>query len=102
MSWNLFEKILNAFKPQNESKQPSEQSEQWPESSTEQSWQEGSSESTQSSQEGSSESSQSQEGSTEQSEASQEPFPVSQQTSCSIQQQDDSEQPKNNSDWQQE
>ena len=41
MSWNLFEKILNAFKPQNENDQPSEQSEQWPESSTEKSWQEG-------------------------------------------------------------
>ena len=86
MSWNLFEKILSVFSPQNDTDQPSEPSEQWPESSTEQSWQEGVS---------------------EQSEASQEPSPCSPQTSCSLQteeddQSDDSEQPNNNSDWQQE
>ncbi|MCP4607405.1 MAG: hypothetical protein GY845_01640 [Planctomycetes bacterium] len=86
MSWNLFEKILSVFNPQDETNQPSESSEQWPESSTEDSWQEGVS---------------------EQSEASQEPSPVSTQTSCSLQsedddQSDDSDQPKNNSDWQQE
>jgi hypothetical protein len=86
MSWNLFEKILSVFNPKDETNQPSETSEQWPESSTEQSWQEGV---------------------TEQSEASQEPSPSSPQTSCSLQtedndQSDDSEQPKNNSDWQQE
>ncbi len=86
MSWNLFEKILSVFSPQNENDQPSEPSEQWPQSSTEDSWQEGVS---------------------EQSEASQEPSPSSPQTSCSLQsedndQSDDSEQPNNNSDWQQE
>lgn len=87
MSWNLFEKILSVFSPQEQNNQPSEPSEQWPESSNEQSqsWQEGV---------------------TEQSEASQEPSPGSTQTSCALQsedndQSDDNEQPKNN-DWQQE
>jgi len=90
MSWNLFEKILNAFRPQNEHDQSSEPSQQWPESSTDQSWQEGT------------ESSQScQEGSNEQPEASQEPSPSYHETPCSPQQ-DDCKQPENNTDWQQE
>ena len=80
MSWNLFEKILNAFRPQNEHEQPSEPSQQWPESSTEQSWQEVSN---------------------EQPEASQEPSPSYHETPCSPQQ-DDWKQPENNTDWQQE
>ena len=95
MSWNLFEKILNAFSPKNNSEQPSEQSQQWPESNTEQPWQEGSPESSQSSQESSTE------GSTEQPEASQEPSPAFQQAPSSPQQ-DDWKQPESNSDWQQE
>ena len=86
MSWNLFEKILSVFNPKETTNQPSEPSEQWPESSKEDSWQEGVS---------------------EQSEASQEPSPSSPQTSCSLQsedndQSDDSEQPESNKDWQQE
>lgn len=87
MSWNLFEKILNAFKPQNESEQSSEQSEKWPESNTEQSWQEGSSESSQSWQE----------DNTGQSEASQEPSPSFQQ-SPGFSQQNDWKQPQSNND----
>ena len=84
MSWNLFEKILSVFNPKETTNQPSEPSEQWPESSKEDSWQDV----------------------TEQPEASQEPSPSSPQTSCSLQsedddQSDDSDQPKNN-DCQQE
>lgn len=85
MSWNLFEKILSVFSPQKETNQPSVQTEQWPESATEQSWQEGSSEPSQTE--------------TEQPEASQEPSPSFPQTSCSI---DDSEQSESNKNWQQE
>jgi hypothetical protein len=84
MSWNLFEKILSVFSPQNDTDQQSEQAQQWPESSNEQPWQEGT------------------ESSTVQPEASQEPSPSSPQTSCSIEQPDDSEQPESNKDWQQE
>ena len=90
MSWNLFEKILSVFNPQNDTDQPSEPSEQWPESTTEKSWQEGSSEPSQTETE---------------PEASQEPSPSVQQTSCSIddsEQPDDCEQPENKKDWQQE
>ena len=48
MSWNLFERIINAFKPSNQSEQVSEMpdpSHQWPEGSsdTSQSWPEDSS-----------------------------------------------------------
>ncbi len=83
MSWNLFEKILNAFRPQNEADQPSQASEQWPESNTdEQSWQEGGSESSQSCQQ----------SNTEQPEASQEPSPSYQETPTAPQQ----------NEWQQE
>ena len=78
MSWNLFEKIINAFKHNSESQQPSEapdQSQQWPESSSEQSWQEGSSQQ------------QSRpENCTEQPEDSQEPSPSYQETPSASQQ----------------
>ena len=80
MSWNLFEKILSVFSPQNEPDQPSEQPQQWPESSTEHSWQEGSN---------------------EQTEPSQEPSPSYHETPCSPEQ-DDWKQQENNTDWQQE
>ncbi len=71
MSWNLFEKIINAIRPCNKSEQTSEapdESQQWPEknsSDTSQSWPEGS---------------------TEQPEASQEPSPSYQETPNSPQQ----------------
>jgi len=76
MSWNLFEKIINAIKPYTKSKQSSEvpdASQQWPENSsdTSQSWPESS---------------------TEQPEASQEPSPSYQETSSSPQK----------TDWQQD
>jgi len=76
MSWNLFEKIINAFKPSNKSEQVSDvsyQSQQWPEGSSDnsQSWPESSS---------------------QQPEASQEPSPSYQETPSS---------PEKN-DWQQE
>ncbi len=78
MSWNLFEKIINAFKPNSESQQPSEapdQSQQWPESSSEQSLQEGSSQQQSCP-----------ENSTEQPEDSQEPSPSYQETPSAPQQ----------------
>lgn len=84
MSWNLFEKIINAFKPNKESEQPSEvpdQSQQWPESSSEQSWPEGSTEQQSCP-----------ENCTEQPEASQEPSPSYQETPSAPQQ----------NEWQQE
>ena len=76
MSWNLFEKIINAIKPYTRSEQSSEVpdvSQQWPENSsdTSQSWPESS---------------------TEQPEASQEPSPSYQETSSSPQK----------TDWQQD
>ncbi len=83
MSWNLFEKIINAIRPCNKSEQASEApdpSQQWPEknsSDTSQSWPESNAE---------------QPDSTEQPEASQEPSPSFQETSSSPQQKD----------WQQE
>ncbi len=78
MSWNLFEKIINAFTHKSESQQPSEasdQSQQWPEGSSEQSWQEGSSQQQSCP-----------ENSTEQPEASQEPSPSYQETPIAPQQ----------------
>ena len=84
MSWNLFEKIISAFKPNKESEQPSEvpdQSQQWPESSSEQSWPEGSTEQQSCP-----------ENCAEQPEASQEPSPSYQETPSAPQQ----------NDWQQE
>jgi hypothetical protein len=80
MSWNLFEKIINAFKHNTESQQPSE-AQQWPESSSEQSWQEGSSKQQSCP-----------ESSTEQQEDSQEPSPSCQETPNTPQQKE----------WQQE
>ena len=80
MSWNLFEKIINAIRPCIKSEQTSEApgtSQQWPEknsSDTSQSWPESSTEQP------------------EQPEASQEPSPSYQETPSSPQQKD----------WQQE
>ncbi len=73
MSWNLFEKIINAFRPRKESEQASEVSQSWPEGSSDasQSWPEGS---------------------TEQQEDSQEPSPSYQETPSAPQQ----------NEWQQE
>ena len=76
MSWNLFEKIINAFRPHKESELTSEApdvSQQWPQGSSDasQSWPESS---------------------TEQQEASQEPSPSYQETPSSPQK----------TDWQQE
>ncbi len=73
MSWNLFEKIINAFRPHKESEQASEVSQSWPEGSSDasQSWPEGS---------------------TEQPEDSQEPSPSYQETPSTPQQ----------NEWQQE
>jgi len=56
MSWNLFEKIINAFKPNKQSEQPSEvpdPSQSWPEGSSDssQSWPESSSQQPEASQE---------------------------------------------------
>jgi hypothetical protein len=36
MSWNLFERIINAFKPSKEPEQVPEEPQSWPESGTEQ------------------------------------------------------------------
>ena len=70
MSWNLFEKIINAFRPRKESEQASEVSD------PSQSWPKGSSDASQSWPE----------GSTEQPEASQEPSPSYQETPSAPQQ----------------
>ncbi len=51
MSWNLFEKIINAFRPRKESEQVSDVSQSWPEGGSEQSWPEGSTEQQEDSQE---------------------------------------------------
>ena len=54
MSWNLFEKIINAFRPRKESEQASEvsdPSQSWPEGGSEQSWPEGRTEQPEDSQE---------------------------------------------------
>ena len=76
MSWNLFEKIINAFRPRKESEQTSEVSDQ------SQSWPEGSSDASQSWPE----------SGTEQQESSQEPSPSYQETPSAPQQ----------NEWQQE
>ena len=76
MSWNLFEKIINAFRPRKESEQASEASD------PSQSWPEGSSDASQSWPE----------SSTEQQESSQEPSPSYQETPNTPQQ----------NEWQQE
>ncbi len=80
MSWNLFEKIINAFKPRNQSEQTSEvsdPSQQWPEVSTDasQSWPDDSSQQQSCP-----------ENSTEQQESSQEPSPSYQETPSTPQQ----------------
>jgi len=76
MSWNLFEKIINAFRPRKESEQASDVSD------PSQSWPEGSSDTSQSWPE----------SSTEQPESSQEPSPSYQETPSTPQQ----------NEWQQE
>ena len=84
MSWNLFEKIINAFRPNSGVEQPNDvpdESQLWPESSSEQSWPEGSSEQQSSP-----------ENCTEQPTASQEPSPSHQETPTAPQQKE----------WQQE
>ena len=84
MSWNLFEKIINAFRPKSELEQPNDvpdESQSWPESSSEQSWPEGSTEQQSSP-----------ENCTEQPTASQEPSPSHQETPTAPQQKE----------WQQE
>ncbi len=81
MSWNLFEKIINAFRPRKESEQVSDVSQSWPEGGSEQSWPEGSTEQQSCP-----------ENCTEQPEASQEPSPSYQETPTAPQQ----------NDWQQE
>ncbi len=80
MSWNLFEKIINAFKSSNQSEQISEvpdPSQQWPE---------GSSDTSQSWPEDSSQQQSCPENSTEQQESSQEPSPSYQETPSTPQQ----------------
>jgi hypothetical protein len=88
MSWNLFERIINAFRPQNQAEDQPQQPDQWPQSDDQQPWQEQSSES-------------SPENSSEQTEASREPSPAFQQATASAGQ-DDSSQQQNSKPWQQD